>query len=320
MLIYLKKGKNNTMDFVLEEVIPKYDKWEKIIYINKGLSSDKKYFLQSKTQKKYIIRISKIVEINNKIREYNAMKKMKEFKFVQKFLGYGICKNKEFIYSIYSWIKGKNLEEKICKLTDKEQYQLGVQAGKKLKEIHKLTTIDFNYNFSNEIKEKINIAKEKYNKSKYKIENEEIIWDFINKNLYLLNKREKCFLHGDFHIGNIILNKKNELSFIDLNWFRYGDPYKEFVKAVYVSRMLSVNFSVGQINGYFNNEVPELFFKILALYTAINIQFSILWSSELGKKEVEKDLKRIKKVYDDYNGFKIIIPKWYIELKKHSNL
>ncbi|RRD40345.1 hypothetical protein EII29_02380 [Leptotrichia sp. OH3620_COT-345] len=306
------------MQISLKNIIPNYDKWEKIIYINKGLSSDKKFFLQSKTQKKYIIRISKVKELNNKINEYNAVKKIKKLNFIQKFLGYGICENKEFMYSIYSWLQGENLEEKIFKLTKRKQYELGFQAGKKLRKIHTLTITDTNYNFIKEIKEKVNISKKEYVKNKYKIKNEKIIWNFINKNLYLLDKREKCFLHGDFHIGNIILNKDKELGFIDLNWFRYGDPYKDFVKLVYVSRMLSVNFSIGQINGYFDNKVPEIFFKVLALYTAINVHFSILWSSKLEKKELNKDLKRIQKVYNDYSGFKLIIPKWYT--KPNDNL
>ena len=40
------------------------------------------------------------------------------------------------IYSLYTWIKGEDAAEEISKFSEEEQYKLGVNAGRYLKEIH----------------------------------------------------------------------------------------------------------------------------------------------------------------------------------------
>jgi hypothetical protein len=74
---------------------------------------------------------------------------------------------------------------------------------------------------------------------------------------------------------------------------------------------MSVPFAVGQIKGYFNGSVPELFFQLLALYSAIDAQFGIIWAIPFGQAEVGRSLARSRSVYEDFNGFETCIPVWY---------
>jgi aminoglycoside phosphotransferase (APT) family kinase protein len=38
---------------------------------------------------------------------------------------------------------------------------------------------------------------------------------------------EACFVHGDFHHGNIIVERGNVVGFIDLDWCRAGHPLED---------------------------------------------------------------------------------------------
>ncbi len=48
-------------------------------------------------------------------------------------LEFGICHDGQSVYSLFTWIEGKDAEEIIPTLTAAQQYQLGVQAGDALK-------------------------------------------------------------------------------------------------------------------------------------------------------------------------------------------
>jgi len=70
-------------------------------------------------------------------------------------------------------------------------------------------------------------------------------------------------------------------------------------------------FSIGQIDGYFSAPVPELFFKLMALYSAIDAHFGIIWAIPFGQEEIERSINRSKTIFKDYNGFETSIPIWY---------
>ena len=57
------------------------------------------------------------------------------------------------------------------------------------------------------------------------------------------------------------------MTLIDLS---FGDPWEEFNRIVW-SAQVSTPFASGMIDGYFDNEVPDLFWKLLALYITTNI-------------------------------------------------
>ncbi|MBQ2891834.1 MAG: phosphotransferase [Bacilli bacterium] len=46
---------------------------------------------------------------------------------------------------------------------------------------------------------------------------------YINNNRHLLKGRPNTLQHGDYHIGNIMINKNQELVVIDFDRDDYGD-------------------------------------------------------------------------------------------------
>jgi len=91
----------------------------------------------------------------------------------------------------------------------------------------------------------------------------------------LLKNRPQTYQHGDFHIGNLIVTPDNTLGVIDFNRWDYGDPFEEFYKMMLFSRELSIPFAMGQINGYFENRVPNNFL-ICWLYILLMLYY-FLW-------------------------------------------
>lgn len=60
----------------------------------------------------------------------------------------------------------------------------------------------------------------------------------------------------------MMLHDGFDLSLIDFDRCDYGDPFEEFYKAQMFSRPLSEAFINGQVHAYFDNSVPEEFWRL----------------------------------------------------------
>ena len=96
--------------------------------------------------------------------------------------------------------------------------------------------------------------------------------------------------------------------------YDFGDPWEEFNRIVWCAQSSPV-FASGIVNGYFDNEVPIEFWKLLALYISSNTLSSIPWAIPYGDQEVTTMLNQVKDVLSWYNNMKNPIPNWYVEGK-----
>ena len=149
-----------------------------------------------------------------------------------------------------------------------------------------------------------------YAKCEIKIDHDTEFIKFIHENSSYLANRPQVLHHGDFHTGNLIISPDDIIGVIDFNRVDYGDPWEEFNRCVFSWRV-SVPFTIGQIHGYFDNSVPDLFFRLMTLYIATNAVGSIHWAIEYGKNEIETMLKNAEDIFKWYNGFKTYVPLWY---------
>ena len=92
--------------------------------------------------------------------------------------------------------------------------------------------------------------------------------------------------------------------------FDYGDPWEEFMKC-YFTIQKSVPFMNGQIHSYFDDDVPDLFLKLLAFYTGYSIIASIPWAKPFGLEEIEKLRILSNSVIEEFNNYQDYTPKWY---------
>lgn len=291
------------------------NEWLRIEKINKGWSRDQKYYIESRNGEKFLLRLSDISTYDNKKKEFEMMKRViKSGVIMSRPIDFGICGNESYVYSLLSYIDGESADEKIKKLSNREQFNLGMESGRILKKFHLIPAPPDIEDWESRMVRKLQMRLDRYKLSGISINNDSCALEYLQNNIGLLKNRPQTFQHGDFHLGNLILTEDNDLGVIDFNRWDFGDPYEEFYKMNMFSREVSIPFARGQIIGYFGDEIPDDFFKLLALYTADTILFSIVWAIPFGKKDVEGMIKRAEVILEDYDSFNIFIPKWFTEV------
>lgn len=192
-----------------------------------------------------------------------------------------------------------------------EQYAFGLRAGRVLKYIHEVPAPDNVQNWEERINVSIENKLRLCRECSIKNDVADSFVEYIKANRHLLKNRPQTFRHGDYHIGNFLVNDSDELIVIDFNRSDFGDPWQEFNRLVW-SAHLSPYFASGIVNGYFDNAVPQKFWKLLALYTCINGIASVPWAVRFGEEEIQVMLRQTREVYEWYNGMTNEIPSWYI--------
>ena len=277
--------------------------------INKGWSSDKKYCVTDENGTRYLLRVSDIAQHDTKQSEFNMMKQVASF-------GVPMCQPIEFgtcedgVYSVQSWIDGEDAEQVMSGYSDTEQYVYGLEAGRILRKIHSIpapaTQEDWEIRFNRKMDYKI----KKYGECPIKYENGQAFIDYINENRHLLKDRPQVYQHGDYHIGNMMIDRNGQLHIIDFNRNDYGDPWEEFNRIVWCAQKAPL-FASGMVNGYFDNNVPMEFWRLLALYISSNTLSSVYWAIPFGQDEVNTMLNQAKEVLSWYDNMRNPVPTWY---------
>ena len=277
--------------------------------INKGWSCDKKYCAVAADNTKYFLRVAS---------EESSVNREDMFHMQQKAAALGVPmgepvefgKCEDGFYIAERWVNGRDAEEVIPYLPDSQQYAYGLCAGRILKTIHSIpapkTQPDWETRFNAKIDRKIKL----YNKCSIQFDGAEHIIHYIEKNRSLLADRPQTFQHGDYHIGNMMI-ENGKIVIVDFNRYDFGDPWEEFNRIVWCAQA-SPLFASGMVNGYFDNNVPDLFWKLLALYIGSNTLSSVCWAVPFGEGEINTMLHQAEQVLDWYDNMKKTVPTWYV--------
>lgn len=300
--------------------IPDYQTWEKIEVINKGWSTDKKFYVETVSGEKYLLRVSEKDTYNSKLLEYQQMCRLtREGLPISTPIGFGKCSNDELVYGLFLWTDGDAMDEVIQDISAEEQYNLGIEAGKILKKFHRITITNNGEDIRKKWEKKYHKWLKRYNDGKIKFPKDLKAMKYIEENIEILDILDSSllhFLHGDFHLGNMVLNSEGHITIIDFNRWDYGNIYEDFIKNFWFSRELSYSFSKGQIQGYFSDKVPDTFFKIILLFLAREFFIAIPWAEKLGHNQIEGMQKRINMITEDFSDFNEEIPVWWKENNK----
>jgi aminoglycoside phosphotransferase (APT) family kinase protein len=299
--------------------LPNYSDLLNITQIHKGWSLDKKYHVLTKSYGHYLLRTSAFSQYDKKKSEYEFIQTLaKEPIPMSQPIDFGVFNEGQEVYMLLSFIDGEQAEIVVPHLPKTMQYELGFEAGKILKQIHSINVadpIDFNLTY----KEKIARRIESFKQCEIKNEKVDEIIQWVQANTDLLNDRPISLQHGDYHTGNMIINQNNDLSIIDFNRHEIADPYYEFNR-LYITIKYSEAFASGQINGYFNNEVPEDFFTYLKFYV-LSTQIGVIpWALVYDKDNLEFSYEGINQAYHDFIENKSNIPSWYITVEEAKKL
>lgn len=297
--------------------IPGYEDFVQIVPINKGYSTDEKIYIRSFEGLEYLIRISDIKEREQKEKEFEMMKKAALLGIpMQEPIAFGICNNKKSVYMKLTWVNGEDANDVLPKLSNSEALILGIKSGEIIKKIHSIAAPT-----SLESWEKRYTRKTDYRIKKYRMyrnsfpasHNEDSFISYIEQNIAALKDRPQCFLHGDYHSGNMIVREKGGYSGIDIidwNRFDFGDPYEEFNRLTFSARV-NKYFATGQLYRYFVGEPPIEFFTLLALYISSNQLGALAFAYENDKNDIDFTLEQNEVILGWYDNMNTVIPSWF---------
>lgn len=289
--------------------------------IPRGWSGDKKYKITAADGTKYLLRITP-KETSGSLdddslgrREYTKQQYMFQIQQSVAALGVPMCRPvacgrcEQGFYDIQTWVEGRDAEEVIPLLSDAEQYACGLEAGRILKVIHSVPAPEEQPDWETRFNAKMDRKIQMYHQCSLKFDGADDLIAYIEANRSLLKGRPQCFQHGDYHIGNMMI-EKDKLVIIDFDRYDFGDPWEEFNRIVWCAQC-SPLFASGMVNGYFDGDVPMEFWKLLALYISSNMLSSVAWAVSFGEEEIQTMRKQAQDVLNWYDHMKNPVPSWY---------
>ena len=279
--------------------------------IEKGWSGDRKYCAVDRAGKKYLLRVSAAEQYERKKLEFEQMRRVAA-------LGIPMCEPLEFgrseegVYSIQSWIEGMDAKELIPTLEGSEQYAYGRTAGLLLQKIHSLPAPEGIVRWETRFRRKAERKIRAYEACPQSYENGQAFIDYIGANWELLHDRPNTYQHGDYHIGNMMIGEGRTLYIIDWDRNDFGDPWEEFNRIVWCAQAAPA-FAAGMVDGYFDGDVPQEFWRLLALYISSNTLSSLPWAIPFGQEQIDIMRGQAEDVLRWYDNMRDPVPSWYRE-------
>ena len=283
-------------------------KFSSLTEIPRGWSGDKKYRAVDAEGNIFLLRVTNSPR-GERYPDMFRMQKMVES------LGVPMCdpiecgKCNEGYYMIQRFIDGIDAEDAVKNMSEDEQYRLGYEAGKYLRLIHTIPAPEGQPDWEDRFNAKIDRKIKNYEECPIKFEGAHYILDYLAANRHLLKNRPQCYQHGDYHIGNMMI-ENGKIVIIDFDRYDFGDPWEEFNRIVWCAQAAPA-FASGNVDGYFGGNVPHKFWELLALYIGSNMLSSIPWAIPFGDEEIKTMMNQARDVLDWYDNFKNVIPKWY---------
>jgi len=277
--------------------------------VEKGWSGDKKYCAVTAEGAKYLLRVSPIEQYERKKSEFELMQRVAALGVPMcEALEFGICD--EGVYSVQTWIDGSDAEGLLPELSEEEQYRYGYESGEILKKIHSIPAPegaeDWEVYFNRKADRKIKM----YEECPLKYENGDKFIEYVNAHRHLLQGRPRTYQHGDYHVGNMMIDKSGKLFIIDFNRNDFGDPWEEFNRIVWCAQA-APKFASGMVDGYFNGDIPTEFWELLALYISSNTLSSLPWAIPFGEGEIATMTIQANDVLEWYDNMTNPVPTWY---------
>ena len=286
-------------------------RFTKIRLITEGLSGDQKFYLEAEDGQRFLARIGACTRYERKKAAYKLLQKVSKIGIPMPApKGFGYCEDKSKIYTLLSWVDGENAQKVLPRLSREKQYRLGIEAGRILRRLHDNSRTECSEDWQNRYFSVIGPRLEAYRKEGVSFEGSAQILDYLEANQHLLVNRPQTLHHGDFHLGNMVIDKNARLSVMDwdtADFENIGDPWYEFNRI----SVENLTFAAGQIDGYFENNVPNMFWKLFAFYLAGSAITSIVWAKHFAPECMDEIIKLNTDIVRWHDGMKNTIPAWY---------
>lgn len=290
------------------ETIPTYETWETIEEIKQGWSKDEKYRITTKDGRHLLLRLSELSTFEKRKKQFALLKEIKRQSIkANEPIAFGECDGKVFM--LLTYLEGTDARMAILHLSSFEQYNMGIKAGEILKKLHALPVEDALPSWKERYQNKIFKKIETFQALEIELPEKARVVQYVLDHLDLMKDRPTLFQHGDFHVGNLVIDGE-EIGVIDFDKSGFADPYDDF-KPFCWNVYASPYFETGLIDGYFGKKVPSDFFPLLAVYAAESMLSHLPWAKSFGKREVRIGIMVYNDLLDWFDHFRQVVPSWY---------
>lgn len=283
--------------------------------IAKGYSTDKKYRVTVSDGSSLLLKTASIKQWERKQSEYHVLSDLQTYHVKTSIpLDLGMIADHDLCYVLFSYLEGNDAAEELSAYSEDEQYAIGVVAGQELAKMHQHPAPQTIPSWYSRAAQKHQNYVHAYQDCGIRLKHDKKIIDFIESTILLMRSRPNHFQHDDFHVGNLIVKDKEYVGAIDFNRYDWGDPLHDFYKLGLFSREISVPFCIGQIHGYYDQQmIPEHFWKLYSLYMAMSLFSGLAWSIRVTPHLVDGMTDRIYRILEDHKYFEADKPLWYRE-------
>ncbi|MFS0782731.1 aminoglycoside phosphotransferase family protein [Bacillus sp. 1P06AnD] len=277
--------------------------------LSKGFSFDEKYVIDEA----YLLRIFPLEEYAKRAEEFETIGRLNVYSdFVPRALEMNVIENPQKGYMILEYLPGGDGEEALGYLQPDSQYEVGVDAGKELKKLHKLPAPDGFPSWHTAKTEKVGRYLAELRNMDVDQSLKDMLQSYISEHEGHMKDRPNTFQHDDITPSNLIIHNGKFAGFIDFQRMDWGDPIHDLQKIGFFSKPVSIELAKGIIDGYHGNEkIDASFWQLYTLYSAIHIVSALVWGLKMGKDQYELLYKNSLEVIKDHGGFTEIIPAWY---------
>lgn len=279
--------------------------------INKGYSFDRKYIAEINGEKVLL----RLYHMKSRDQVRDTQHIMQQFNKLgvrcPKVYAYGEVPQENVCYTIFSFVEGEDGEVALPFLTENEQYRAGYEAGLDLRTMHELPVEASIDTYMIDVEEKFERAVEKYRSLPTSIPHDSDIISYVRTNIGYLGKSKLVYAHHDLNASNVIIHNKTYAGIIDFNRSRIDTAYSEFDKVELFTTRVSLPFSKGIIDGYFQGIIPEHFWTIRSIHMAQLLIFHVNWVTDYFPANLPHVNDVVQNVIETYEDFNRDVPIWY---------
>ncbi|MFI5357491.1 MAG: phosphotransferase family protein [Opitutales bacterium] len=280
-----------------------------VTLVTAGWSDDRKYRVVTATDA-WLYRFSPLAVYARKQAEFRQVARLNGLTdALPHAVEQGSVPEHDLCFVVYEWCEGTAAESELPRRDEAEQYRHGETAGKLLQLIHALPQEE-QVDARAYVRRKIDLRRREMKEQGLEFEGYAAMIEFLERNLPLLGGTPTVFRHGDFHLGNMLVDARGRLRVIDLNRSDFGDPIEDFNRLFTFSRQVSVPFARGQIHGYFGGPPPPDFFAHALCYVLLDCAFGLLWARRFGAREIAVQHALTAQIMGDFDRLRAPQPRW----------
>lgn len=288
---------------IIEELLNQKVNFEK--YVSGGNNLTRHALIKACSGAYYLVKIIKKSE--KEFDEYLRLQNLKLGVF-QPLSGYHRISDDQYLV-VMEWCSGKLLNSVEITKENKADIKYIEAAAATLRKLHSSTVDDFSLDIDSSLVEKL------FNNCSFLApENITVLKQYILKNISIINRHKYTVVHGDMHLGNILIDDC-KVVLIDTDDVAVGDPYMDLVYAanIHKSGKEKILYYI-LLKSYFEGNVPEDFWIIVNAYSILKIL--AIMRFEIESTQNHQAIIDIGAFIEQHNNMENDIPNWYQEMER----